>query len=205
MGWFYSRPNFYKADGSVDRKAEMDNGFSAPYTVLKSAMVSSVYYAAIRNEETQDVIGYVALTTTNTTHQDGFGYKPISEDMFPSLYDCPVGILKLLTPTTNMYANLWRKRCWAELKLKRERKKSPKAFANLPDGAVVLWSVPRDFIHSVFPPGEVVRLVKGKPNSKAKRSAWLAFATGTYLHACQICVDEYVLEVEFTPKPEVAS
>ena len=54
MGWTSYHATYYKRNGSIDRKAECDAYFleglnRGHYEVLKSAVVGSVYYAAVRN------------------------------------------------------------------------------------------------------------------------------------------------------------
>jgi hypothetical protein len=40
-----------------------------------------------------------------------FGYKDMDETMQPYYYNCPKEVLALLTPTTNMNAQVWRNEC----------------------------------------------------------------------------------------------
>ena len=137
MGWTSYNASFYK-NGSIDRKAECDSYWSGnndQYTVLKSAMVGSTYYAAIRvnkkpvrdeeghivkdasgnwiMQEVQDpaVFAAVFLTSTNMKDYYNFSYKDMDEAVLPGCYDCPAGILKLLTPTDNELALEWRAMC----------------------------------------------------------------------------------------------
>ena len=54
MGWTSYHATYYKRNGSIDRKAECDAYFleglnRGHYEVLKSAVVGSVCYAAVRN------------------------------------------------------------------------------------------------------------------------------------------------------------
>ena len=48
--------------------------------------------------------------------------KDMDETMLPFYYDCPESILKLLTPTDNKNANIWREKC-------RKRNKDKKVLA----------------------------------------------------------------------------
>lgn len=93
-------------------------------TVLKSSMVGSVYYAAIqikRNGIVESVFATTALTRSNMKEYFNFLYKDIDETMGPYDCKCPKGILDLLTPTDNEYANDWRERCRANFKTKKAR------------------------------------------------------------------------------------
>lgn len=103
MGWTAYRATYYKKDGSVNRKKEMDERWSQKehdgypeLNVLKSRMVGSVYYAAIevkRNGNREEVFGTVALTSTGWDDGMNFGYKDMDESMGPYCYDCPKSIL----------------------------------------------------------------------------------------------------------------
>ena len=88
MGWTSYHATHYKPGGSIDRKAECDEYFMGGlnvghYQILKSAMVGSVYYAAVKslkryvgkdangkalyeNTECSPVWAAVFLTKTNT-------------------------------------------------------------------------------------------------------------------------------------------
>lgn len=100
-------------------------------TVLKSAMVGSVYYAAVRREkdgEPPHVWGAVCLTCGRQRHDGSvWGYKNMSEDVLPYFFDCPAGILALLTPTDDENANKWRELCRQKLaKRAAKRKEGPR-------------------------------------------------------------------------------
>lgn len=122
MGWTSYHATFYK-NGTVDRKAEMDNYFKEEdsvsgkfhYKTLKSTMVGSTYYAAIEkiNNETQEreVFAVVCLTSVDMDEYYNFSYKDMDETMGPNERKCPIGILNLLTPTTYPWANEWREDC----------------------------------------------------------------------------------------------
>lgn len=128
MGWTYYRASYFK-NGKIDRKAECDAEFTGEnYEVVKSRLVGSTWYAAIKDKRTDEVWGLVCLTSV-----DGwdFGYKDMFEDMGPFCYDCPESILKLLSPTDNEYANEWRTKC-------RERAEQKKRLENLPVGTHIL-------------------------------------------------------------------
>jgi hypothetical protein len=110
MGWtfLYSIP--------ADPKAELDGLFTCytetcTYRVLKSSMVGTVYYAAVKKIKVGEpviVFGAVCLTKRG---QGQWGYKDMDESMGPDESKCPIGILRLLTPTDSEWANAWRTRC----------------------------------------------------------------------------------------------
>lgn len=154
MGWTYQTATHYKK-GKIDRKAECDQLFNQPmvslscadhigkYEVLKSAMVGSTYYAAVKKTkyatesepEEVNVFAVIVLTNVKSDKYCNFGYKDMSESMGPYKYDCPKGILDLLDPTDNEYALEWRKKCREKL----VQKKSPDALNNLPIGSKIKY------------------------------------------------------------------
>lgn len=106
MGWTYTQAKFWKK-GKVDRKAECDSLLTwGEQTVLKSSMVGTTYYAAVKRGD--NVWGAIFLTATDGFY---FGYKDMDETCMPYYFDCPVSILNLLTPTDNEDANKWRNAC----------------------------------------------------------------------------------------------
>ena len=129
MGWtsYYADVKYRNGRPYIDRKAECDKLFnwdakneSGEITknvrVLKSRMVGSTYYAAVKttdiaDESKNETIGMVVLTSTNMRDEFNFYYKDISENMGPCESRCPESILSLLPPTKNEYAIAWRDRC----------------------------------------------------------------------------------------------
>lgn len=110
MGWTSYHATYYDKHGNIDRKKEMESGFYGGYDVLKSAMVGTTYYAAIRNPS-GDIFAVVALTSTNKKDWYNFSCKLMDETEGPYESRCPKSILDLLPPTDNEYANKWRQRC----------------------------------------------------------------------------------------------
>ena len=54
MGWTWYKASHYYPNGNIDRKAECNAYFTeelneGQYEILKSTMVGSVYYAAVKN------------------------------------------------------------------------------------------------------------------------------------------------------------
>ena len=144
MGWDYHHADYYK-NGKIDRKTELDNEFTwesetRSYEVLKSRMVGSTYYAAVKCHvyETGEeyVWALVCLTRTNMKDYFNFGKKAMDETEGPYQYDCPTDILDLLTPTDNEIANEWRKKC-------REYKKLPK-LSSVKEGNSIKFTCPYD-------------------------------------------------------------
>lgn len=187
MGWTSYHATHYK-NGKVDRKAECDAYFMKGlnrgyYDVLKSSMVGKVYYAAVKplkkydkdndgnqiivdipiNE--QEVIGVVFLTSTDSKDYYNFSYKEMDETVGPCYYDCPKGILDLLTPTNSEWANNWRTKCREQL----EKKKNPNSLNKLPEGTVIQVTMPFDT--RMYREGDIVKLTKAK---WGKRCKWFA-------------------------------
>ena len=109
MGWLFYNSQYLDENGEVDRKKEMDSGFATGYEVLRSVMVDTTYYAAIKRDGR--VYAYVALTSDDRARGHNFGYKGMDEFSGPVESKCPMNILKLLSPTDNEWANAWRLRC----------------------------------------------------------------------------------------------
>ena len=137
MGWLCtSLASHFKRNGSVDRKAELDERFTetcrgedgepkGTYRVLKSTMVGTVYYAAVERTfmdgRERIVFGLVCLTCgKDRRHGTLWGYKDMDETMGPYCHDCPPSILDLLTPTGDEYAIEWRRKCRENAAKKKE-------------------------------------------------------------------------------------
>lgn len=145
MGWTGYHASYYTNRGTVDRKKELDTHFNtenenATWKVLKSSMVGSVYYAAVEytpkveaDRSKHCVFGLVCLTSVDMKDYHNFSYKDMSEDMGPAESNCPVSILKLLSPTNSEFATEWRKRCYDNA----DYKKSENNPVNLPVGTVI--------------------------------------------------------------------
>lgn len=152
MGWCSYVATHYK-NGKVDRKAEMDKQYTQEehdssfdgeiihypkMEVLKSSMIGSTYYAAVHITNLQN--GYehtcavICLTSTKWNGGMNFGYKNMDETCNPGYYDCPKGILDLLSPTDNEYALEWRRLCHE----KRTNKKP--TLASLPVGTRIKYT-----------------------------------------------------------------
>lgn len=188
MGWTSYHAGYYK-NGKIDRKAECDAYFmeglnAGYYRVEKSAMIGSVYYAAVtglkryatidgeRKEEEipaaeQKTFAVVFLTQTNTKDYFDFFYKDMDETMLPYYFDCPKSILDLLSPTDNESALEWRRKC-------RERiaeKKSGNDIGSLPIGTVIEFEFN----------GETERYIKHAPAYQFKTAFWYNPAANQYI------------------------
>lgn len=174
MGWTEYHASYYK-NGKVDRKAEMDNMFNwedenRKCEVLKSSMVGSTYYAAVKSLNKTNgyecVWAAICLTNTNIREYFNFAYKDMDETCGPYKYDCPKGILDLLSPTENEYALEWRKQCYENL----AKKKNPNGLNKLPVGTVIKVVIPFDTKY--FSAGQEVKLQKRR-RFGSNRTHWI--------------------------------
>ena len=110
----------------------------------------------------RQVFGVVFLTSTDSKDYYNFSYKDMDESMGPCYYDCPKGILDLLTPTDSEWANNWRAKCREQL----EKKKNPDALSKLPEGSVIKVVLPFDTKR--YSKGAEVILTKEKWGKRCK-------------------------------------
>lgn len=143
MGWTSYHATHYK-NGKVDKKAECDaywiEGLNAGhFEVIKSSMVGNVYYGAIKPllKDEQEVFAVVFLTSVDNKDYFNFSYKDMDETMLPYNFDCPIGILNLLSKTDNECALEWRKKCFEKHNEKSKEKKNPNSLKNLPVGSKI--------------------------------------------------------------------
>lgn len=182
MGWtsYHAATKYKNGKIIIDRKEECDKIFNqdmvtfnsdkviGKFKVLKSAMVGSTYYAAVKRitfatkdkPEDSIVFAAVCLTSTNAKKYYNFSYKDMDETCGPYQYNCPQSILSLLTPTDNKYANEWRKACFEALKQKRDRV----SLGSLPVGSEIKYTK--------YDGTEII-LVKHAPAYQFKRAFWM--------------------------------
>lgn len=191
MGWTEYHATYYK-NGKIDRKAECDAYFVEGlnrgfYELLKSSMVGSTYYAAVRPlkrsggkdengeyiyvdipENEQIVFAAVFLTSTNAKDYYNFAYKNMDESCGPCECECPKGILDLLTPTENEFANGWRKRCYENLR----KKKDKNSLGKLPVGSEIKFTLYDGKEYTAF---------KHRPAYQFKRPFWMLINADGYI------------------------
>lgn len=194
MGWtsYHVEPMYKNGKRVIDRKVECDNTCNWTYRdengkllskgeVLKSAMVGSTHYAAVRVTkyaadevpEFTRVYAAVTLTYVDNEHWHNFGYKPMSESMGPYQCKCPKSILDLLSPTDNEYALAWRENCRRNI----EEKKNPDTPTNLPIGSIIRFK---------RSDGTEVEIFKSKPMYQFKRPFWKVCRKAEYVPASRI-------------------
>ena len=148
MGWTHCFDGRRKADGTIDRKYECDRlctwkcydaegKITSSGKVLKSAMVGSVYYAAVENKDGK--VWAAVFLTCGRTKWDGtaWGYKEMDETMGPCECKCPASILALLTPTDSQWANEWREKCRQNIAAAADRRKNGPAPLYAPSGVTI--------------------------------------------------------------------
>ena len=177
MGWTFGWAKYWKK-GKIDRKAECDALFTQEeheseslfekgkmitypkMEVVKSVMVGSTYYGAIKTTRNNESEIWCAVCLTKTDKGD-FGYKDMDETMLPYKYDCPKSILDLLTPTTNESANEWRRLCYEKL----EKKKTDINLSKLPIGSQIKFILTFDTQRNRK--GSEIVLTKNRRSSKS--------------------------------------
>lgn len=194
MGWtsYHVDKTYKNGKPFIDRKAECDKMFISDavswkthevigrYELLKSAMVGSTHYAAVRKTifatetEPESVKVFAAVTLTKVDNKDyyNFAYKNMDESMGPCECKCPKAILDLLTPTEYEYAREWRKRCYENLK----KKKDSNALGNLPIGSVIKCILN----------GKEIVLEKHAPAYQFRRAFWKLVDKASYIPAKHI-------------------
>lgn len=185
MGWTSYNATHYNKHGQIDRKAECDaywlEGLNAGYfEVVKSSMVGTTYYGAIKPlkrkapdgtvedipQNEQIVFCAVFLTMTNVKNYYNFYYKNMDESMFPGVCECPISVLNVLTKTDNANAIEWRNKCRESLAVKRMYRKSRVLLADLPVGSVIKFSSPKSYGNGIINQGDTVTLHKRYHSTK---------------------------------------
>ena len=192
MGWtsYHVEPTYNTKTKkyTIDRKAECDKLFNqdmvtyndntviGKYEVLKSYIVGSTYYAAVKrtkfatetDPEDSRIFAAVVLTSVDNKDYHNFAYKDMDETCGPYQYGCPKSILDLLSPTDNEYAIAWRNRCYEVLK----ERKNPDTLGNLPVGSEIKY-----INHN----GEEVVLFKHPAAYQFKRPFWMCMNRNGYV------------------------
>ena len=204
MGWTEYHATHYK-NGKVDRKAECDAYFIEGlnrgfYELLKSSMVGSTYYAAVKPlkksggkdengeyiyvdipKNEQRVFAAVFLTSTNAKDYYNFAYKDMDESYGPCQCDCPKGILDLLTSTENEFANAWRKKCYENLSKKQDKN----SLSKLPIGSEIKFTLHDGTEYVAF---------KHSPAYQFKRPFWMLMNGNGYIQSKHIPDDYEIIK-----------
>lgn len=189
MGWTWYHATEYTKSGRVSPSREIRKDARRHLfdyqEILDEAFVNRVYYAAIKDNRTNEVWALICMTGTSTTDYYNFGYKDMDEFMGPYNYDCPDHILDLLTPTDDEWANRWREKC----RERNRKSKSPDSFKKLPDGAIAEYTFAFDTKY--HKKGDTVKLRKGKQNAWVKRSPYVWHIVGERLYIKPSIVEGY--------------
>lgn len=146
----------------AQRKEEIDKNFFADrYSVVRSCMVGNIYYAAVKDNDSEEV--FAAVIRTFYDKNQGFGYKEATESLCPCEKDCPKSVLDLLTPTEDDNAKEWRKECYERIRHKNLLRRLKK------NGATIAFHAPFDLMSGVRQ-GEVINITYGRTYSGKK--AW---------------------------------
>lgn len=96
MGWCSFR--LEKSNESVSNW--FINGFNREkYECIKHSIVGNVIYGAIRNKENGNVFAVIYLISWNEKDYNfNFSYKDMDETCMPYYYNCPLSLIKLLSP-----------------------------------------------------------------------------------------------------------
>jgi hypothetical protein len=205
MGWTYFEPLAHQktAKGEPKRKEILDNEMNdSRWEVVKSSMVGSTYYAAIRlkaEDRPNMVIAVVCLTSVQTSYgKKQFGYKDMTENEGPNARQCPASILDLLTPTESEYALGWREDCRKYAESKRVSNKDAKAWKNIPLGAKIIWTAPHEIRW-----GASKTAVKGDKlvfqksmHGRSKQAAWVSWTYMVRLPASQVKPEDFEFVTE---------
>lgn len=200
MGWTWCNvtEEWKNGKSTINRKRECDSYLTQePHEadgrwfpkmeVLKSAMVGSTYYAAVKTtykDGSSKVWAAIFQTKTQCGQYFNFGYKDMDETVGPSECQCPKGILKLLTETDSQWAEEWRVRCWRYNKWKHERK----ALENLPVGSRIKFINQYDLNNGKKAGDEIILIKRVRQGTKRNQKFW---TDGYYRWTKKLIPDEY--------------
>lgn len=183
MGWSFRHASEYKKNGQVDRKAECDKNYTwsndkMNVSVVKSVMVGSDYFAAIRCiENGKETIEAVMCLTKGPDRSDpyfNFGDKSIPHT---DSDHCPTSIIKLLSPSDDEREMKWRRDCEAYAK-------KPK-LKDLPVGTMITFD---------WWDGTKYTLEKMPPKYQFKRCWWYDAERNCYMPSNRIPSKFVILE-----------
>lgn len=191
MGWTGTYNYIWNNNGSIDRKATLDDEFKgwensngAKTENIKSAMHGTTYYSAMKTTQADGSFEIWALIVLTSVKDNMFYYKEMDETEIPYNYDCPASILNLLTETDNENANTWRNMC----KEAKEAKKNS-WLKKLPIGGRIVYTTYN---------GDKKILVKHPAAYQFKTWFWYCPSTGQYVKKNVINENNSVLYEEET-------
>lgn len=130
----------------LDRQFASDHPDFPRHEIIDSSLHGKTeYYAAMRSTDRDTgkiaVFALIVMVSYKPSDLDGhtLGWKEMSEDSHPYLFNCPERILKLLDPPCNENAAEWRQTCREHRAKKRTVRKA------FQDGAVIRFEKPLTF------------------------------------------------------------
>ncbi len=159
MGW----TSMYTDKNRTDTVREILRGVE----IVDLSFVGSVCYLACKEPEKKDVFAVIILTDSRRYNGCNFSYKVMDETVIPCYYDCPTKILKLLTPTDNIYSLEWRKKV---LEAKEDKKRQRKWEKSIPLGGKIITEYG----------GRETILIKSPPRFQFKKWFWYEPSSNTY-------------------------
>jgi hypothetical protein len=127
MGWLYRNEPIDDPLAYLKAKYNYDCDTHTLQT-LDGARVRNTVYLAVRSTDKKTGRSFVfaAVIMISNTKKDGFGYKDQTESMGPNQFDCPLRIIRLLSPVADLphagYTTDWRARVAAYHDEQRQRR-----------------------------------------------------------------------------------
>jgi hypothetical protein len=117
MGWFYS---WNKTKAQLLEELRESDRFTKPWVILHSSVVGNNHWYLLHNPETKQVnIGLDMLSAGGK--DEGWGYKPLTENCGPCEVNCPLTFLARASEPTG-YAIEWREKVRAHHAKRKEKK-----------------------------------------------------------------------------------
>ena len=116
MGWTFNVHESTKQDFIINLTRNRDNAIYHKVSV-RGNHVWCVYEGFYTNKETNErcSTGKFIILYLISSNKKCWGYKDISEDMYPAYYDCPKGFIKLVDPIDSQWANEWRMKVFGKI------------------------------------------------------------------------------------------
>lgn len=163
--------------------------------VVKSVIVGTVYYAAVKVEEFEtilkdnrtkkkktQIIAVVGKVYKRKSDEFDYFVEFLEESQYPQYFDCPECILNLLTETDDKWALQWRFRCRETLMFKY----NTPSLKDLPYGSII--QVP-------LKDGGFVKLKKMPPNNQFKTYWWLDESTNCYCSKRRLGINYEIIRI----------
>jgi len=128
MGWtFENKSKSISIEDFFKERFNGENDYTKREIIACSVKNFRTAYLAYKITDKSDggviVVAIICLLSYRPKDIYNFGYKDMDENCGPVESKCPEKILKLLTPTDNEYAKVWRERCWENVRINKEKRK----------------------------------------------------------------------------------